>query len=59
MQRIEDMTTTEREMRLLEYAGLAAGELERIRLLLEYQFGVEVRYNEFGDPYVEVNEGSA
>jgi hypothetical protein len=55
----EELTKTQREIRLIEAHEAAGLELERIRMLLEHQLGVEVRNNEFGDPYIEVNERSA
>lgn len=38
-------------MHTKDYLELIAAELERLRILREYELGVEIRY-EGGDPYV-------
>jgi hypothetical protein len=45
--------------RLLDAQEATALQLEAIRMLLEHQLGVEVRYNEFGDPYISEPKRSA
>jgi hypothetical protein len=46
-------------VRLMDACENTVRHLEAIRMLLEHQAGVSVEYNEFGDPYIEVNERSA
>jgi hypothetical protein len=46
-------------VRLLDASEATVIHLEAIRMLLEHQTGVSVKNNEFGDPFIEVNERSA
>jgi hypothetical protein len=51
MERLEGMTWTQRAIRLIEACEGAHGELERIRMLKEYELSVKVESDE-GDPFI-------
>jgi hypothetical protein len=49
------MDELERILRLVDAAENIAAELERLRLLREFELGVRVEYSD-GNPYVKVSE---